>query len=72
MGDTVKSLAEIKIDNIHCYSAGCDIFRGYQIGQACFPFCESMLTGTDYLLFLHLLESNIQNLLFHHSISHFL
>lgn len=71
MGDIVKSLAEIKLDNIHCYPAGCDIFSGYQIGQACFPFCESMLTTTDNLLYLRLLEDDIQNILFHHSISHF-
>jgi len=38
MGDSVKSLAEVEVDNIHCspliYSAGHPIIEGHQIGQA--------------------------------------
>ena len=38
MGDSVKSLAEVEVDNIHCspliYLASHAIIEGYQIGQA--------------------------------------
>ena len=37
MGDSVKSLAEVEVDNIHCspliYPAGHAIVESYQIGQ---------------------------------------
>ena len=70
MGDSVKSLAEVEVDNIHCspliYSAGHPIIEGHQIGQAWFPLGESMLTTPDNLFFLHLFRDDIQNELFHH------
>jgi len=70
MGDSVKSLAEVKVDNIHCspliYPASHAIVESYQIGQASFPLGESMLTTPDNLLFLHLLNDDLQNELPHH------
>jgi len=39
--------------------------EGYQIGQAWFPLGESVLTAPDNLLFLHLLDDDIHNELFH-------
>ena len=57
MGDCVESLAEVKVDNIHgspfVYLASHVIVESYQIGQAWFPFGESMLTTPDNLLFFH-------------------
>ena len=65
MSDCVQSLAEVKVDNIHCspfiYPASHAMVESYQIGQAWFPFGESMLTTRDNLLFLHLLDDDIQN-----------
>ena len=63
MGDSVESLAEVKVDNIHgsplIYPAGHAIAESYQIGQAWFPLGESMLTTPDNLLFLHYIISYI-------------
>jgi len=54
MGDSVKSLADIKVDNTHCsrlsYPASHAIAEGYWIGQAGFPFGESILTTPDNLI----------------------
>jgi len=70
MADSVKSLADVEADNIHCppliYLAGHAIIEGYQISWAWFAFGESMLTTPDNLLFLHLLRDDSQNKLFHH------
>ena len=53
MGDRVKSLAEVEVDNIHCspfiYPASHAIVESYQIGQAWFPLGESTLTAPDNL-----------------------
>jgi len=60
MGDSVKSLAEVEVDDIHSspliYPASHATVESYQIGQARFPLGESMLTTPDNLLFLHLLR----------------
>lgn len=68
-GDRIKSLAEIKVDNIHCfpliYSASHSITADYQTGQALFPLGESMLTTTDNLLLFHMLRDDMQDELFH-------
>ena len=70
MGDSLKSLAAVKVDNIHCspliYPAIYAIVESYQIGQAQFPLGGSMLTTPDNLLFLHLLNEDLQNELLHH------
>ena len=70
MGDHVESLAEVEIDNIHCspliYPASHVIAESYQIGQAWFPLGESMLTTPYNLLFLHLLDDDLQDELLHH------
>ena len=70
MADSVKSLAETEVDNIHgsslIYLASHFIVESYQIGQAWFPLSESVLTSPDNLLFLHLLEDDLQNELLHH------
>lgn len=69
MGERVKSLAEIKADNIHCfpliYSASHSITADYQTGQALFPLGESMLTTTDNLLLFHTLRDDMQDELLH-------
>ena len=65
MGDCVESLAEVKVDNIHgspfIYPASHAIVENYQIGQARFPLGESMLTTPDNLLFLYLLDDDLQD-----------
>ncbi len=70
MGNSVKSLSEVKLYNIHCssliYPAGLDVIESYQIGQAWFPLGESMLTTSDNLLVSQLLEDDIQSKLLHH------
>ena len=70
-GDRVESLAEVKVDNIHCssfiYPASHAIVESYQIGQAWFPLGESVLTTPNNLLFLHLLDDDdLQDKLLHH------
>ena len=70
MGDCVESLAEVKVDSIHSspliYPASHVIVESYQIGQAWFPLGEAMLTTPDNLLFLHLLDDDLQDKLLHH------
>ena len=70
MGDSVRSLAEVEVDNIHgsplIYPAGHTIVESYQIGQAWFSLSESTLTTPDNLLFLHLLDDDLQDKLLHH------
>ena len=70
MGDCVKSLAEVKADNTHCdplsFLQWHDWLGRDQIGQAWFPLGESMLTTPNNLLFLHLLNDDLQNELLHH------
>jgi len=70
MGDSVKSLAEVEVDNIHgsplIYPASRAIIESYQVGQAWFPLGKSMLSTPDNLLFLHLLRDDLQNELLHH------
>ena len=67
---SVKSLAEVEVDNIHCspliYPASHAIVESYQIGQAWFPLGESMLTTHHNLLFLHYFNDDIQNELLPH------
>jgi len=70
MGDSVESLAEVEVDNIHgsplIYPSGHAIVESYQIGQPWFPLGKSMLTTPDNLLFLHLLDDDLQDELLHH------
>jgi len=70
VGDSVKSLAEVKVENIHCspliYPASHATIEGYQMAQASFPLGEFMLTTPHNLFFLHLLREDIQSELFHH------
>ncbi|XP_052520385.1 uncharacterized protein LOC128071565 isoform X3 [Tympanuchus pallidicinctus] len=70
VGDSIKSLAEIKVDYTHCSShihpARDNIIEGYQIGQARPPPCEPVLTTPDNLLFFQLSGDDIQYKLFHH------
>jgi len=70
MGDSVESLAEVEVDNIHgsplISPYGHAIVESYQIGQALFPLGESMLTTPDNLLLLHLLDDGLQDELLHH------
>ena len=70
MGDGVESLAEVEVDNIHgsplIYPASDAIVESYQIGQVWFPLGESMLTTPGNLLFLHLLDDDLQDKLLHH------
>lgn len=70
MGDTVKSLAKIKVGNIHCFplvDPPCHvIIGGYQIGQTWFTVGESMLTTFDDHLLFYMLGEDLQNDLFNH------
>ena len=55
-GSSVKSLTEVKVDNIHCFplihQASDFIIDGDKVGQACHG--ESMLTTPDDLIVLHM------------------
>ncbi|XP_048818304.1 protein shisa-9 isoform X3 [Lagopus muta] len=72
MGDSIKCLAEIKVDYIHCsppiHPARDNIIEGYQVGQARPPPCEPVLTTPDNLLFFQLSGDDIQYKLFHHHV----
>ena len=56
MGDSIKNLAEVKVDDIHCsppiYPAGDAIIEGNKVGRAQFPLGESMLTTPHNFLVL--------------------
>ena len=58
VGDSIKSFAEVKIDDIHCslpiYPAGDAIIEGYEVGK--FSLGESMLTIPDDIFFSSCLE----------------
>ena len=78
MEDSVKCLAEIKADYVHCslniHSASDDIIDVIyvievtlgSIGQVQLPPGEPMLTTPDNLLLFQLPGDGIQNKLFHH------
>ena len=70
MGDSVESLAEVEVDNIHgsplIYPAGHAIVESYQTAQAWFPLVECMLATPGNFLFLHLLHDGLQNELLRH------
>jgi len=63
MVDNIKSLAAVKVDDIHCfppiYPAGDAIIDGYEVGQAQFFLGKSMLTVPDDLLLFQLLGDGI-------------
>ena len=55
MGDSIESLAKVKVDDIHCstpiYPAGDAITEGKEVGRAQLPLGESMLTTPgDFLI----------------------
>lgn len=70
MGDSIESLAKVKVDDIHCspliYPAGDAIIEENEVGRARLPLGESMLTTPHNLLLFHLLGDGIQNKLFQH------
>ena len=70
MGDSIHSLAEVKVGDIHCsppiYPAADAIIEGNEDGQAQFPLVESMLTTPHNLLVFRLLGDGIQNKLSQH------
>jgi len=70
VGDGVKQIAKVKVHNIHyslpIYLDSDVIINSYQIGQACFPLGESLLSTPDNLLHFQLLGEGIQNKLFYH------
>lgn len=62
MEDSVKSLAEIGVDKIHCpffihpsYYTIIDGISNPQIGQTWFPLGEFMITTPNNLLFFYML-----------------
>lgn len=70
MADSLKSLAEVKVDSIHCsplVDPICHVtIKGYKIRQARFTLGESMLTTPDDVLFFYMLGDDLQNDLFRH------
>ena len=65
MGDSVKSLTEVKADNIHysalIYQAYNFIVEGYQAGQAWLPLGEAMMTPPNNLLVLYMPGNDSQD-----------
>lgn len=57
MQDSVKGFTKVRVNNIHCFPlihrASHLTVEGYQVGQASFPLCKSMLTTSNHLLVLH-------------------
>lgn len=70
MGDSMESLAKVKVDHIHCsppiYPAGDAIIEGNEVGRARLPLGESVLTTPNNILLFELLGDSIQNKLFQH------
>lgn len=68
--ETVKSLAEVQVRNIHCspltYLAGHGIIGGYQFRKHVFSPVESTPATADNLLFFHYLGDDIRSKLLHH------
>lgn len=60
MRDSIESLTEVKINNIHCspltHQESCHIIEGYQVGQVSHPVHISMLTAPITSLFFICLE----------------
>lgn len=61
MGDSTKSLTEVKLHNFHCSSlthqASHLIVEGYQVRNV----HKCVLTALDHLLVLHMSENGSQN-----------
>ncbi|PKU37366.1 zinc finger rna-binding hypothetical protein [Limosa lapponica baueri] len=70
MGDSVKSLAEVKVDDICCspliQPSSYNITEGYQIGQARFTLGKSMLTTSNNFLFFNMFGDDFQNKSLHY------
>lgn len=69
--ETVRSLAEAHVDNVHCspfiYPDCHALIEGCKIHQTQFPLGGSMLNTPDNLLFPHMLEDDINNEFYHFS-----
>lgn len=67
MGDIVKGLTEVQVDNICSTFLICQvthvIVELYQVGQAGLPLGEAMLTTSDYFLVPNVPRNGFQNLL---------
>lgn len=65
MGGTAKSLAEVKVENIHSsliiYQASHFTIEGFQVGQALLPLFQSMLTAPNCLFVLHVPGKHLQD-----------
>ena len=72
--DSIKSLTEVKVDNILCspfvYHANHFIVEGYWLGQSWLPCGRSMLTTPDHLLVLYVTGNSFQDYLLHHFSRH--
>ncbi|RMC15738.1 hypothetical protein DUI87_07942 [Hirundo rustica rustica] len=74
VGDSVKSLAEVQIDNIHSpsciHQVGHLVIKGDQVGQTRPAPPKPMLAGSDTLAILQLLHDETQYKLFHYLASY--
>ncbi|RMB92284.1 hypothetical protein DUI87_31396 [Hirundo rustica rustica] len=70
VGDSVKGLAEVQIDNIHSLScihqAGHLVMNGDQVGQTRPTPPKPMLAGSDTLAILYVVHYDTQYKLFHY------
>jgi len=69
VGNSVKSLTKVLVDDIHSLSlvhwVGHLVIEGDQIGQAGRAFLETMLAGTDPMVVLHTPGERTQDELLH-------
>ncbi|TRZ22685.1 hypothetical protein HGM15179_004393 [Zosterops borbonicus] len=74
VGDSVKGLAEVQIDNIHSpsciHQAGHLVIKGDQVDQAGQALPKSMLAVSDPLAVLYVLRDDTQYKLFHNLAGH--
>lgn len=64
MGDSAKSFAEVKINNIHCspiiHWASHLTVKGYWVDQAWSSLCKSMLANPNHFLVLSIFRNGFQ------------
>lgn len=70
MGDGVKSLPEVQVDNVHCSPHICQashfVTEGGQVGQAKLPLGEAVLSPPSDFLVVHMPGNGSQDQLLHH------
>lgn len=69
MGDSIKDFTKVKVNNFHCFLPIQQInhlaVESYQVSQARFPLCKSMLTTPNHPLALVCMEMLFQRYFLH-------